>query len=121
MAVMLRLAVPVFLSVRGVVALWPIMTLPKSIEFGVTEICGVAAAPVAESAIGGTAEAESLVKVMLPLTVAALVGANTTFPVEEVPGARVRGRPKPLVLYPVPTRERAVTWRVALPLLVRVS
>jgi hypothetical protein len=97
------------------------MTLPKTIEFGVTEICGVAATAVPESATGGAAEAESLVNVRLPLTAPAAVGVKTTLPLEEVPGVRVRGRPNPLVLYPAPTTASAVTWRSAVPLLRMVS
>src|SRR3954454_19789160 len=101
MAVMLRLAVPVFLRVRGVVPLWPMTILPKSIEFGDTEMTGVAATPVPERATGGAAVAESLVNVMLPLMGPEAVGANTTLPLDEVPGVSVSGRPKPLADSPV--------------------
>lgn len=112
---------PVFLSVRGADELLPVVTSPKAMLVGVTDICGVAATPVPDRATGGTAVAESLATVTLPVTAPAVVGANLTFPTAVVPGVSVSGRIKPETLKPDPVAVSAVTCRSAVPLFRRVN
>lgn len=83
--------------------------MPKSMELGLTEICGAGATAVPDRASAGTAVVESLVTEMLPLKVPVAEGANTTLPTAVADGASVSGSTKPFTLYAALLGVRALT------------
>jgi hypothetical protein len=99
----LRLALPGLLSVTVCVFLIPNATLPKLTVDGTTEICcEEAVTPLALRAIViGELEA-LLTRVRLPVALLAVVGANVTANVADLPDATVSGRESPLIVNPLP-------------------
>ena len=99
-----RLTVPPFLSVSGKMLLLPTKTFPKFKLVGVTDRVPVelllVVPPEREILVGEFVAllATETVPVRLPLT----VGANLTLKETLCPGARLRGRERPLMLNPLP-------------------
>lgn len=117
-----RAAVPGFDTVTAAVALFPTFTVPKASLVGLNEIWasdGVTPVPVKDSGVG---EPEALlVKLMLPVSLAAVVGANFTVKVVEPFEFTLTGVVRPLIVNPVPLMLAAEIVNVALPVLEMVT
>jgi hypothetical protein len=98
-----KLTVPTFFSVSGKTLLFPTRTFPKFKLVGVTDRVPVelllVVPPEREILVGEFVAllATETVPVRLPLT----VGANLTLKETLCPGARLRGRERPLMLNPL--------------------
>jgi len=114
-----RLAVPVLLSVTVLEVLLPALMLPKETLVGEGEI-----APCVASPLNGmtSALAEALLKMeTLPVTLPAVVGANTTLKVAALPAPTEIPPDTPDTLKPVPEAVIDGTERLAEPVFVRVT
>jgi hypothetical protein len=114
--------VPLFVRVTGSVLEFPTRTLPNVSEVGETlkrKVAGATPEPVRVTV--GAAVAELLAMATEPFNAPVVVGANTTLPTAEAPGARVSGRINPLMLYPAPEAVIALMLRSAVPVFFNVN
>ena len=96
----------------------PAATLPKLRLVGLALIWPTAATPVPLTEMDSGEFEASLVRVILPLALPALVGANVTVRVAVCEAFNVAGTVKPLTVNPEPLALTAETWTAALPELV---
>lgn len=113
-----KFPVPVFFSVTTWVPVVPSGTLPKLTLEGVTDIPGEVPEPL-RAIVVGELDA-SVTMVILPVTLAAEVGANVALKVIVLPGARVTAE-KPVTPKPAPVTLSDETFRFAVPVFLRVT
>jgi hypothetical protein len=112
---------PLFVSVTACVLLVPTNTLPKLRLVGLAESCSVVAMPVPLKVRVDKELAALVTTVMLPVTLPALVGANTTLICTLWPGARFWGTVKGPVLNPGPETPTCEIVTLPLPVFVHVT
>jgi hypothetical protein len=88
--------VPVFWMVTFCDPLLPVVTLPKAMLAGLTEIAGAGAAEPVPDMLTIVAEADALLEIAtVPDETAGVVGANFTLKLADDPAAIVAGNPIP--------------------------
>lgn len=111
---------PLFFRVVVRELLLPVFTLPNGKLFGVAPSRVVEAAPVPLSAMARGEPGASLTNETDPLTLPAMVGANTMLNVVLPPAAMVFGRGRPVVLKLAPVTFACVIVKLAFPPFVSV-
>jgi hypothetical protein len=101
-AVILRVALPVFVSVTVWLELLPTATLPKATGDGLIVIVACVAVPDPLKLIGNGDPGALLVIDTLPVALPAVVGANVTVKLVVWPGAMLAGALQPVSVKPVP-------------------
>jgi hypothetical protein len=114
------LALPEFDSVIVCELLLPTTTLPKATLVGLAVSEELAATPVPVRGMVVGELGALLVSTTLPLTLPAVVGANTAVNVALCPAPIVSGRLRPLMLNPVPVTAASVSVKLAVPELLTV-
>jgi hypothetical protein len=117
---MLRVALPLFVTVTVWLELLPALTLPKATGEGLIVIVGCVATPVPLRLIVSVDGVPFVVSWTDPLTVPAAVGANTALKDRFPPAAIVEDVVSPVMLIPVPATVILENVSVALPLFCSV-